>query len=359
MRSTTVKHEFGRSRARRLALLFCSVCAVALLTTAARAANSPDRYSVIREAQTKVVKIYGAGGLRRMEAYQTGILISPDGHVLTALSYVLDTNELTVVLNDGRRFTADSIGSDPVRELVLLKLPLEDETVPYFDLSHSATAGPGERILALSNLYGIAAGEEAVSVLHGVVTAVAPLAARRGIFQSQYRDLVYVIDAPANNPGAAGGALISWQGQLLGVLGKELKSELTGSWLNYAIPVEQFADVVDDMIAGRTLQPSTTELAAPDEPLTLADLGLVLAPNLLPRTPPYVDSVLPGSSAAQAGLLPDDLIVLVAGQPIASCTEVIETTARRERYQPIKLSVLRDGRLIEVELSASNYAEDP
>jgi serine protease Do len=163
---------------------------------------------------------------------------------------------------------------------------------------------------------------------------------------------VYIVDAHANNPGAAGGALIDWQGNLLGILGKELKSRVTGSWLHYAIPVEQFADAASDMMAGRSLQLSTDGLVMPDDPLTLADLGLVLTPNVLPRTPPYVDGVLPNSAAAAAGLRPDDLVVFVAGQPTASCTAVMESLARREKYEQVRLSVLRDGRLIETDLSA-------
>ena len=92
-------------------------------------------------------------------------------------------------------------------------------------------------MLAFSNLFGIATGDEPVSMLHGVVSAVAPLDARRGAFATNFRGDVYVVDAAANNPGAAGGALTDSQGRLLGMLGKELRSSLTGTWLNYALPV--------------------------------------------------------------------------------------------------------------------------
>src|SRR4029078_2781903 len=69
-------------------------------------AAAPALHDVIRQAQRKIVKIYGAGGVRGLEAYQTGLLISPQGHVLTVFSYVLDTDDLTVVLDDGRRYAA-------------------------------------------------------------------------------------------------------------------------------------------------------------------------------------------------------------------------------------------------------------
>ena len=213
----------------------------------ATAAHATDLQKTIRNAQRKVVKIYGAGGLRQMEAYQTGIVVSADGHVLTAMSYVLDTDDLAVMLDDGRKWQAEFVGSDPLTELALLKLPDEASPIPFFDLQQAGDtpkAAPGERILALSNLYGIATGDEPVSVLQGVVTAIAPLRARRGAYRANYRDNVYVLDAYANNPGAAGGALVDWEGNLLGILGKELRSEVTGTWLNYALPTASFSSVV-------------------------------------------------------------------------------------------------------------------
>ena len=75
-------------------------------------------------------------------------------------------------------------------------------------------------MLAFSNLYGVATGNEPASVLKGYVSAVTDLAARRGIFQTPYQGPVYVLDALTNNPGAAGGVLTDRRGQLAGILGK-------------------------------------------------------------------------------------------------------------------------------------------
>lgn len=334
-------------------LLLAALISACLVALSAQAASDATLHDVIRDAQRKVVKIYGAGGVRGLEAYQSGIVISPEGHVLTTLSYVLDTDDLAVVLDDGRRYQAEQVGSDPVRELALLKLPLEGESLPSFSLDDAPQAEVGDRVLAVSNLFNIAAGDEPVSVLQGVVTAVAPLEARRGSFQSAYRGSAYLVDAAANNPGAAGGALVDWRGRLLGVLGKELRSRSTGAWLHYAIPVEQFADSVERMKSGRyDGERSESAGDAPAEPLTLGDLGLVLVPNMLPRTPPYIDSVFPGSAAADAGLQPDDLVVFVAGEPTASCAAVLEAIGRHEKFDEVRISVLRDGELVEVVLAA-------
>jgi serine protease Do len=331
------------------------VAAAALIAVAAVSvcsASDSSLHNVIREAQRKVVKIYGAGGFRGLEAYQTGILISPDGLVLTVQSYVLDTDELAVVLDDGRKFTAETLGVDPVRELALLKLPIEGESLPAFDLSAPAAAEVGDRVLAVSNLFNIAGGDEPVSVLQGVVTAVAPLDARRGAFEASYRGNVYIVDAAANNPGAAGGALVNWRGELLGLLGKEMRSRTTGAWLNYALPVDQFIAAVETMRSGKSMKGDGSNQTAPEEPLTVAQLGIVLVPDVLPRTPPYIDSVLPDSAAAHAGLKADDLVVFVAGEPTASCEAVNTAVGRHEKFDAVQLSVLRGGKLIETSLEA-------
>ena len=77
--------------------------------------------NVARSVQPKVVKLYGAGGLRGLESYQSGILISDKGHVLTVWSYVLDADDVTVVLDDGRRYTAVHVAADPLTEVAVLK----------------------------------------------------------------------------------------------------------------------------------------------------------------------------------------------------------------------------------------------
>lgn len=333
---------------RKLLPTLACICLILPLPTA----QSANLRQNIRTAQSKVVKIFGAGGLRQLEAYQTGILISPDGYVLTALSYVLDTDDLAVILDDGRKWQAEFIGSDLVTELALLKLPIEGEQLPHYDLRRDADrqrAKPGDRILALSNLYGIATGDEPVSVLQGVITAIAPLKARRGAFQSNYRDQVYILDAYANNPGAAGGALVDWQGRLIGVLGKELRSEVTGTWLNYALPTQSILATVEDLLAGRTTG-TANQLPAPAEPHTTEGLGISLIPDVLPRTPPYIDTIRRNSPAEQTGLRSDDLVVFINGQPTDSRRAVVKQIELQDRYEPVTISVLRDGKLLEFAL---------
>lgn len=317
-----------------------------------------DLVDVTRDAQAKVVKLYGAGGPRGLEAYQSGILISAEGHVLTVWSYVLDADEATVVLDDGRRFTARLVGADPLTEIAVLACDDVTEPLPYFDLAKAAGAEVGTRVLALGNLFGIATGDEPVSVLHGSISAIAPLEARRGAFATPFRGDVYVVDAATNNPGAAGGALVDQQGRLLGMLGKELRSELTGTWLNYVLPVEAFQPTVEAILAGRFTPPELDEADRPENPLTLADLGIVLVPDVVSRTPPYVDRIVPESPAALAGLKPNDLLVMVNAHVCSSCRDAVELLSHYERHAPVRLAVLRDSALVEFEVRAKT-AEQP
>ncbi len=307
---------------------------------------------VARQVQPKIVKIYGAGGIRGLEHYQSGILISGKGHVLTVSSYVLDSDEVNVVLDDGRHFTAQQVAADPLTEIAVLKFDPGNDEVPHFDLSTATTVDAGARVLAFSNLFGIAAGEEPVSVLHGVVSVVAPLEARRGSFTSNFHGNVYVVDASANNPGAAGGALTDSQGRLLGMLGKELRSNLTDTWLSYALPVAAFAPTVEDILAGRFTPPELKDTDRPPNPLSFAALGIVLVPDVVTRTPPYIDRVVANSPAAIAGLRPDDLVVMIDSQVASSCRLAVQSIERLDHDATIRLGVLRGEQFLEVTLKA-------
>ena len=135
------------------------------------ASASASIVETIDRIQPKIVKMYGAGGFQGMKGYQTGILISPEGHILTAYSYVLDADPVTAVLADGRRFDARLLGADPRLEVAVLKI--EAAGLPCFDLRKAVTAEPGTRVLALSNSFNVAVGNEQASVQKGTISVVA------------------------------------------------------------------------------------------------------------------------------------------------------------------------------------------
>ncbi|MBN1393623.1 MAG: serine protease [Pirellulales bacterium] len=309
------------------------------------------------QTHPKVVKIYGAGGFSGMESYQSGIVISPDGYILTVFSYVLDTDYVTVGLSDGRELDARLIGADPRLEVAVLKI--EAEGLPCFDLSKAVKLTAGSRVLAFSNLFGVALGDEPVSMQKGTVSIVTKLAARRGVFETPYRGPVYVIDAITNNPGAAGGALVDTDGCLAGILGKELHNSLNHTWLNYALPVEEIRKSVEEIEEGKFVAERDPEEARkPQRSLDPAALGIVLVPDVLERTPPYVDRVLPSSPAEKAGLQPDDLIILVGDRLIQSRRELVEEMEFVDYADPIELTVIRGRNLLKFTLQ-STAGRDP
>ncbi len=336
------------------ALAMSAAMAWALLGAPPAAGQSGSFSDVIETIQPKVVKIYGSGGLQGLEAYQSGLLISADGHILTAWSYVLDSEEhITVVLDDGGHYSATLLNHDPRLDIAILKI--EAAGLPCFDLGQAVELQPGDRVLALSNLFGIAAGDEAASVLHGSVSAVSQLAARRGAFQSLYRGPIYVLDAMTNNPGAAGGVVTDRQGRLAGMIGKELRNMLDNTWLNFAIPIRELNSSVQEMLAGRNPPRRTDETAKkPANPHTLASLGLVLVPDILAKTPPFVDQLRPGSPALISGLHPDDLILFVNDRMVSSCKELVEELSFIDHVDPLRLTVQRGQELIDVDLKPQN-----
>ena len=94
------------------------------------ASTSPS--DVLESTLAKVVKIYGSGGLHNLEGYGTGLLVSPSGHIVTVWSHLLDSGDVSVVLNDGRRFSAKFLKGDTVRDLAVLKIEGENLEASLF-----------------------------------------------------------------------------------------------------------------------------------------------------------------------------------------------------------------------------------
>lgn len=292
-----------------------------------------------KQAQPAMVKIVGSGGFQGLEPYQSGFLISNSGHILTVWSYVLDRDVVTVTLDDGQRYEAKLVGYDPKIEIAILKI--EANGVTNFNLDEAIPAKIGGKVLAFSNLYGVATGNEPASVQVGVISAKTKLSARRGAFESMYQGDVYILDAVTNNPGAAGGAITDRKGRLIAMVGKELRDSQTNSWLNFAIPIDQLAKSVADIRSGKRVVQTESNRRKPTEPMTPELMGIVLVPEVVSRTPPYIDRVVPGSAADRSGLRIDDLLIDVNGRMTPSRTEVAQALEYVDRDSTLKLTVQR------------------
>ena len=201
------------------------------------------------QVNKKMVKLFGAGGFKGMPSYGTGILVSENGYILTVNNHILNTSDLRVHLFDGRMYNAKVVAREPELDIALLKIEADVDKLPYFDVAKEAAKPMGEIgdwILCHSNQFGIATRSEPMSVQRGNIMAVASLKARRGVFNAPFDGTVYFIDTVACNPGAAGGTITNRKGELLGILGRELKSTLSDTWVNYAVPIRAKVEIVRD-----------------------------------------------------------------------------------------------------------------
>jgi serine protease Do len=305
-----------------------------------------------------------------MPSYGTGIVVSADGHILTVNNHILDTPDLRVHLFDGRMYHAKVVAREPDLDAVLLKIEEEVENLPYFDIDKAAARGlaeTGDWILCHSNQFNIATRGEPMSVQHGTIMAVATLRARRGIFDPPFNGEVYFIDTVACNPGAAGGALTTRKGELLGLLGRELKSTLSDTWVNYAIPIQTKVEItredgskatVDYPLFIKEGMEKKYKRSAEKKAGTVgrgAYHGIVLVPNAVSVTPPYIEEVIPGSPAARAKLQPDDLIVYIEGELVPSVKAFKEMIGHTAPGLVLQLEVQRGNQLKTVKLTLEDH----
>ncbi|MDA7977704.1 MAG: S1C family serine protease [Pirellulales bacterium] len=326
------------------------VCGLLMTLGIARPVSADDVSNLIEQVQPKMVKIFGWGGGPRLEDYQSGFLVSGEGHILTAWSYVLDTGTVTVHMFDGIKYEAKLVNIDPVAEIAVLKIEAGGN-LPHFALNEESDVQPATSVWAFSNLYKVATGNEPVSVQQGVISAITNLSARRGVFNTPYQGRVYVLDAVTNNPGAAGGALVDREGRLLGMLGKEMKNDRTNSWLNYALPTSEIHDTVMQIIEDPNYTPVRVDPLAgrhgkegkAERPMTLQRLGIVVVPEVISAaTPPFVDDIRYQSPAEKAGLLRDDLIMFLNGQVIHSCQMLRAELEYIDQDDAVSLTVIRE-----------------
>jgi serine protease Do len=333
------------------------------------------------EVNKKVVKIYGSGGIKGLPSYGTGIVVSPDGYVLTVYSHLLDTQALRVHLPDGQRLHAEIIATEPELDAALIKLGVGKEKVteelPYFDLKAEAKrplAKAGTGVLAFSNMYNIVIRDEPMSVQQGHVMSYSKLYGKIGVHDAAYTGNVYIIDAITNNPGAAGGPVVNFKGELLGLIGKELRNELTNTWINYAVPltakakVRTFEDdkekevevtILDLLEHKKDYNKKFKGVKLADKKDSGGYLGVILVPNVVERTPPYVDDIIPGTPAQKADLKPDDLIVFVDGIPVPSIDSFNQMMSNYGPEATVQLEVRRGDKLMTVRVKLDKQPKKP
>jgi serine protease Do len=295
----------------------------------------------VEYAQKRVVKIYGAT-IGRSPGYATGIIVSPDGQILTAAGVFLTEGTVRVTMPDGTTQRAEVIRRSENLQSALLKVNLP--TPDYFTIPTEPAANKGDWVLAVSNAFKVADGAEPLSVNIGVLSLRVRLDARRGYTDFPYHDDVYLIDAITSNPGASGGAVVNAQGQLVGLIGKVIEGKTTGTRLNYAIP----ADLLKRFLHGdETPPPVTTNVPMSEK----GELGIRLFALGGRKSPAYIDRVIPGSAAAQAGLKTDDLIISINGELVRDAGDFRRLADEVKAGVEITIEVKRKNELLSVKVT--------
>ncbi|MEZ6095580.1 MAG: S1C family serine protease [Pirellulaceae bacterium] len=260
--------------------------------------------------QPKMVKVFGASA-GRVEGYGTGFLVSANGEILTAQGIYLDGLQVKVVTNDGNEYEATIVKRDRTLQLALLKIEIDD--ADYFELSDTPVGEKGDWIVALTNAFKVADQDDPVSAMIGTITLRSFIEAKLTKRDVAYRGDIVLIDTITSNPGAAGGAVITLGGQLVGMTGKIINSSDTNTRLNYCVPSYLLKQFVDG-----TLPAEVSDAVAETGQ---ADMGFGLFKLGGRRNPAYIDRIVAGGAAEAAGLAVDDMIVSIAGSQVGTVKE--------------------------------------
>ena len=327
-----------------MSVLVCALVLAQVTSAPVSAALETPFATAIRSATPRVVKLYGAS-IGREQGYGSGILISSDGRIVTTLSILLESPSIRVVLSDGRRFAGRVVARDARRQLAEIRI--DANALPYFELGDSTHLEPGDWIISAANPFKVAVGPEPVSFMAGVFSGRAALAARRRAQDFAYTGQVLLTDIIVATPGSAGGALVDIRGRLVGLIGKAVIDTRTNTWANYGLPVEEIAAFVNH----GDEDPRQTADADSPSASALPRLGLRLFDVGGRVRPAYVERVQPGSAARRAGIRSGDLILSVAGTPVASCEEFDEAMRELHSNQSIEVVVKRGEKVLSMPLT--------
>ncbi|MFZ2619692.1 MAG: trypsin-like peptidase domain-containing protein [Alphaproteobacteria bacterium] len=276
---------------------------------------------------------------KRMEnSLGSGVIVSPDGLIITNLHVIEGATDIKVVFNDGRDAEAKYIGGDKDLDIAILRLNLgQGQQVPYAKFGDSDSLTVGDVVLAIGNPYGV--GQ---SVSMGIVSAVA-----RGNAQlSQLGN--YIQTDAAINPGNSGGALVDSTGRVVGINTAIFSKNGGGSLgIGFATPASVVKAVVEDIVTsgkvrrpwlGATGQDLTAELAT--------QLGLPTPQGVM------VNELAPQGPAANAGVQIGDVILALDGQPVANTrgfnARILTTPQLAGRKVP--LTLWRAGQNLDVQV---------
>ncbi len=293
--------------------------------------QNPFRYFFGQPIPPHEYKQYGLG---------SGIIVSPDGYILTNNHVVGGASEIHVRLMDGREFKAKVIGRDPKTDLALIKIKTKDP-LPYAVLGNSNDAHVGDWVIAIGNPFGFN-----LTVTAGIISA------KGRVLGGSYDQFIQT-DA-AINPGNSGGPLFNTAGKVIGINTAIYSRTGTFAGIGFAIPsdlaehvmeqLKQYGHVIRGWL-GVEIQQVTPDLAK--------SFGLPKPEGAL------VAMVVPNGPAAKAGIKRGDVILEYNGQPVKTEHELPQMVADTKVGKEVKIGVLRNGKRETISAKIGQLKEKP
>jgi serine protease Do len=309
------------------------------VTTAARiyTDNTNDVFSqLFGQRQYLVPSQEGSG---------SGVVISPDGYIVTNNHVIANATEVTVTFNDRYTTKAKVIGTDPATDIAVLKVDGESN-VPYMDFGNSDDVKLGQWVLAVGYPLNLDA-----TVTAGIVSAKGR---QLGVNKAQSLSAIesFIQTDAAVNPGNSGGALVNTAGQLVGI--NSAIASPTGSYAgySYAIPSNIVRKAVNDLMKYGAVQRAYMGIQYIDgsnvSPQEQTQLGLDKHAGV------YVMSVVPNSGAEKAGIKKGDFITQINGVTVNSQPELQGEIARYHPGDNVNVMYSHDGQTMTASVKLTN-----
>jgi Do/DeqQ family serine protease len=260
----------------------------------------------------------------------SGVLISPDGFIVTNHHVVENASTFEVTLHNRREYVAELIASDPNTDIALVKLSYPDSDLPFITFGNSDSLLVGEWVLAIGNPFNLSS-----TVTAGIVSAKGRSIE---ILEGEYTIESFIQTDAAVNPGNSGGALVNASGELVGINTAIITRSGKYEGYSFAVPSILVEKVVTDLIDFGEVQRGLlgVNISAVDQSLA-ADLRLPAVAGVV------IQSVTPNGSAASAGLRPQDVITAVNQVQVNTVPELQEQIGRLRPGSAVELAYFRNG----------------
>ena len=262
----------------------------------------------------------------------SGVIMSPQGHILTNNHVIQGTDSIEVSLADGRQAQAKIIGTDPDTDLAVIHIDLKD--LPAITLGHSDRSSVGDVVLAIGNPFGV--GQ---TVTMGIISALG----RDSVGINTYENFIQT-DA-AVNPGNSGGALIDAAGNLLGI-NSAIYSQNGGSLgIGFAIPVSTIKMVMEAIITDGQVVRGYLGIGPEDITREMAESF-----SIQQTKGSIIAAVVRGGPADQAGMKPGDICTEIDGKAFQNSREMMNRIASLKPNSKAKLKVFRQSKELSLEI---------